>query len=135
MCEGKESYIVNNKIVDGLIRPGSWVYYILRLSSKAIEAWDKELVVEFTVIQVGQGEKGHPVLLAKKNEYPSLVDYDHRFTSRLNYKTSMRFQIPVPSSLDDDLVFAISNIDYFVHEPFRYANCLLQPFNYSYYGV
>lgn len=118
MCEGEEKYLVVNEAVEGFLNPGNWSFLILNLSPDVIEKLHKKLVVDFIVSQAGEGHKGHPVLLAKKNDYPSLVDHDYRFTSRLTFKKFMRFQIPLSHILDGRLIFAIFNIDYFVHEPF-----------------
>ncbi|GMH44443.1 hypothetical protein BSKO_12395 [Bryopsis sp. KO-2023] len=120
LCEGEQSTLALGEVAGGSVEPGQWSYHIVELFQEEVGLWAHGLNVDFTVLHLS-GSHGHPVLLAKRDGYPSLVDYDHRFTSRLNYRGGMRFRIPEAQTLAGSLVIGVYNIDYFAHMPFRYT--------------
>lgn len=122
LCEGKSVVVELGAVVAGALDPADWVYYRLTVDSRNYRKWKEGLVVDFTT-----NDKGHPVLILKRDSYPSMLDNDYIFTSSQMLQGRKRFKLDETELPDGEYIFGIFNMDYYRHEQMEYKFMVSSP--------
>mmetsp|Transcript_12582 Transcript_12582/g.37821 ORF Transcript_12582/g.37821 Transcript_12582/m.37821 type:complete len:987 (+) Transcript_12582:235-3195(+) len=113
-CQGRLGDLALGGEVTGSLAPGNWAYYQLFLQDNG--PWKKEgLEVQF------MASGGHPVLLAQRSGYPTLLHNDFLFRSRDDVSAGEQlFKIGAKDLSAGVYILAVFNMDYFSHSSFDY---------------
>lgn len=114
-CEGPSRSLDIGQRVRGVgVAPGDWVFWQLHLHPDA--SWRKRHGLEF----VFAASAGAPVLMAKLNRAPTLLDNDFIFKSSNGFQTIEKFRVTGDELHAGVYTIAIFNMDYFTHSRFNY---------------
>jgi len=111
MCEGMETTVELGRSVEAIIAPARWLYFKIN-----IEAKGKSGSISRPLQVILRKEGGHPVLLARREEYPTLLKNDFIFTMSQHLDPETTFQVKPSDIVPGLYIFAVYNMDYYEHE-------------------
>jgi hypothetical protein len=110
LCEGLINPLTLNNAVSSKLMPAQWAYYSLTLDSSTYRWWKDGLVVDYDT-----NDMGHPVLILKRDAYPTMLDNDYIFTSSQMLQGRKRFKLAKEELREGEYIFGIFNMDYYRH--------------------
>lgn len=115
LCEGVSEALALGKAKTGMLDPGQWAFYRLTLDTGNYKLWKDGLVVDFTT-----SDLGHPVLILKRDSFPSMLENDYIFTSSQMLQGRKRFKLAEEDLKEGEYIFGIFNMDYYRHTRMDY---------------
>ena len=72
------------------------------------------------MVDFNTNEAGHPVLILKLGNYPSMLENDYIFTSTQMLQGRKRFKLEATELVEGEYIFGIFNMDYYRHIDLKY---------------
>ena len=116
LCEGESKGLMLGSVAVGVLSPAQWVYYSLTLNSSNYRWWKDGLVVDFTT-----NDQGHPVLILKRDAFPTMLENDYIFTSSQMLQGRKRFKLAKEELMEGEYIFGIFNMDYYRHHEMEFG--------------
>lgn len=113
MCEGRLTTVEVGKSVEATIQPAHWLYFRVEIKGGTSGKITKPLQV------VLWKNGGHPVLLARWEAYPTLLQNDFIFTMSQHLEQETSFQVEPKDLRPGTYIFGVYNMDYYKHESGR----------------